>query len=191
MSMPCFPAPLATRARTRRGPCRIAYDRRLRWRCRRPARRQARRRPAGSTHQRDLGRIRFVLRRLDQRRHVGAAAGNENGDAFAAHGVTRDRVCRHRRRAARRGARSPGRCMTAFSPAAVKASATLAASFGAAIAIMPMPQLKVRSISLCAMPPSSRQPFEHRQHRHAAQDRCARQGPWAARAECCREIRRR
>ena len=36
--------------------------------------------------QHDLGRIVLVFRRLDQRRHVGAAAGNENGDAFAAHG---------------------------------------------------------------------------------------------------------
>ncbi len=35
-------------------------------------------------HQRDLGGIILVLRRLDQRRHVGAAAGNENGDALAA-----------------------------------------------------------------------------------------------------------
>ena len=52
-------------------------------------------------HQRDLGRIRRIVRRLDQRRHVGAAAGNENGDALAVHRITQDRVPHRRRRAAR------------------------------------------------------------------------------------------
>src|SRR5664280_1140518 len=44
--------------------------------------------------------------------------------------------------------------VTASSPACVKACATAAASLGAAITIMPMPQLNVRSISSCAMLPS-------------------------------------
>ena len=35
--------------------------------------------------QRDFGRIIFCCRGIDQRRHVGTAAGDQNGDAFAAH----------------------------------------------------------------------------------------------------------
>ena len=38
--------------------------------------------------QRDLGGIILVLRRLDQRHHVGAAAGNEDGDALASHAIS-------------------------------------------------------------------------------------------------------
>jgi hypothetical protein len=36
-------------------------------------------------HQHDLCRISGVLGGLDQRHHVGAAAGNQDGDAFAGH----------------------------------------------------------------------------------------------------------
>ena len=40
-------------------------------------------------HEHDFGRIGAVLRRLDQRRHVGAAPGNQNGDAFPGHALTK------------------------------------------------------------------------------------------------------
>ena len=40
-------------------------------------------------NERDFGRELRRLRRLDQRRHVGAAAGNEDGDTFLHHALTR------------------------------------------------------------------------------------------------------
>jgi hypothetical protein len=40
----------------------------------------------------DFGGVVFVARRFNQRRHVGAAAGNQNGDAFAAHRQARSRL---------------------------------------------------------------------------------------------------
>ncbi len=36
-------------------------------------------------NQRDLGRIGLILGGLDQRHHVGAAAGDQDGDALAGH----------------------------------------------------------------------------------------------------------
>ena len=69
-------------------------------------------------------------------------------------------ACLSPRRRARRAARrvSPSRLRTAATVSAARASTT---------AIMPMPQLKVRSISFSAMPPVCGQPLEHRQHRNA------------------------
>ena len=56
--------------------------------------------------------------------------------------------------------RTPSRRLrrTAATPCQHRARATTA--------IMPTPQLKVRSISFCAMPPCLRQPLEHREHRY-------------------------
>src|SRR5215471_9762176 len=39
-------------------------------------------------HQRDLGGIGALLRRLDQRGHVGAATGDQDGDALLDHALT-------------------------------------------------------------------------------------------------------
>jgi hypothetical protein len=40
-------------------------------------------------HQHDFGRIRRLLGGLNQRGHVGAAPGNQDGDALAGHALTR------------------------------------------------------------------------------------------------------
>ena len=62
-------------------------------RCRRL---RARCKPGGvglvGNDQRDLGRIAGVLRGLDQRRHVGAAAGDQDGDALAGHAAHQTEV---------------------------------------------------------------------------------------------------
>jgi hypothetical protein len=62
--------------------------------------------------ERDLGRIVRRPRGLDQRSHVGAAPGNEDGDALPRHRVTRHRVTRHRVTTRGRGVRhsSPAAC---------------------------------------------------------------------------------
>src|SRR5215211_79236 len=102
----------------------------------------------------DFGRIARRLGGLDQRRHVRAAAGNEDGDAA----LSGRRQCQILnppvvRTGSRSGAAMTSPMRTGFSPAAPNASATCSSSAVPTMAIMPMPQLKVRSISAAATPP--------------------------------------
>src|SRR5215204_6296140 len=105
-------------------------------------------------HQRDLGRVVGRLGGLDQRRHVGTAAGNEDGDAA----LSGRRQCQILNLPVVRTGSPSGPAMTSpmrtgFSPPATNASATCSSSAVPTMAIMPMPQLKVRSISASATPP--------------------------------------
>ena len=155
-----------------------------------PAR--ARRRRAGSraTSAISAGIVRRA-RGLDQRDHVGAAAGDQDGDASAS--SSERQACRWS------ATRSPPACGDdladagpALSPACAQRSRPpRRPRSGAATTIMPMPQLKVRSISASATPPVSREPAENRRHRNRAEIEPRRRCRPAGRGGCCRESRRR
>src|SRR5258708_25133523 len=92
--------------------------------------------------------------RLDQRRHVRAAAGDQDGDALLGHapGQARSRRPRKPTRAASFAVTTSPR-WTTVSPCAAKRSLAALAAFRSNTATMPMPQLKVRSISASVILP--------------------------------------
>src|SRR3984893_2982311 len=102
----------------------------------------------------DLRRIIRRLGCLDQRRHVGAAAGDQYGNALPGHapGQARSRCPRKPIRAPSFAATtSPS--VTTVSPCAEKCSLAALAAVGSSTATMPIPQLKVRSISASVILP--------------------------------------
>src|SRR5215218_7439802 len=105
-------------------------------------------------HQRVLGRVLRRLGGLYQRRHVRAAAGNEDGDT-ALSGRRQCQILKPPvvRTGSPSGAATTSPMRTGFCPAATNAAATCSSSAVPTMAIMPMPQLKVRSISAAATPP--------------------------------------
>ena len=141
-------------------------------------------------HGDDLGRERPVGRGLDQRGHVGAAAGNQDGDASCASCSQRDALPGSMH-AGVAGAARCGRSASRSRPPPAARRPPARPGPAATTAIMPMPQLKVRSISSgcdAARPwPARRRPAARRSRRGRARPR----SPPAARAECCRESRRR
>src|SRR5580700_5857514 len=102
----------------------------------------------------NLRRIIRRLGRLDQCRHVRAAAGDQYGNALFGHalGQARSRCPRKATRAPSFAATtSPS--ATTVSPCAVKRSLAALAALRSSTATMPMPQLKVRSISASVILP--------------------------------------
>src|SRR5215468_10452254 len=63
-------------------------------------------------YQRDLGGVGALLRRLDQRGHVGAATGDQDGDALLGHALTSKDIAASNRR--RRHPNSPARSSSAM-----------------------------------------------------------------------------
>src|SRR5690606_3717580 len=100
-------------------------------------------------HADDFGRVIGSLGGLDQRGHVGAAAGNQDGDLAAAHSASLPVKVTG---SSLRSVSLP--TTAAVSPEAVRLSTSLSASSGATATSMPTPQLKVRSISRSLMPPT-------------------------------------
>src|ERR1700733_1679098 len=104
--------------------------------------------------QHDLRRIILRPGRLDQRHHVGSAAGDEHGDAFFGHTARHDKSRSPRKLTAGAFAdatTSPRR--TTVSPFAEKISLAASAPSRSSNTTMPMPQLNVRSISLAPILP--------------------------------------
>ncbi len=138
--------------------------------------------------QRDLGGIIRRLRGLDQRRHVGAAPGNQDADVDAPV-TTRPRRASTTRSPSRSISRADSRRRKALAAPAPRSRRGFL--FGEAKATMPKPQLNVRSISGLVNPAlrlrASRTPAAARKRRGRARPR---DRP-AARAADCRESRRR
>ena len=83
------------------------------------------------------------------------------------------------------------RSRAALSPCSRSTASTASALSGATTAIMPIPQLKVRSISCIAMSPVCASHLKHRQRIDLRKIDMRAEMSSAARAGCCREIRRR
>src|SRR5690606_33663207 len=110
--------------------------------------RQARRGRPGGEHAHDFGGLIRRLRGIDQRAHVAAPTGKQDGDLPA------DPSPSLPRKVTGSPDRSVSRpTMAAVSPEAARLSTSLSASAGATATSMPTPQLKVRSISRSFMPP--------------------------------------
>ena len=108
----------------------------------------------------DLGGIVGRLGGLDQRRHVGAAAGDQDRDALRVTGASVPSKVTGSSGAVDERADDRGAARRSRRGCAISRSASSAAT----TASMPTPQLKVRSISRSAMPPISREPAEDRRH---------------------------
>src|ERR1700722_20229234 len=104
--------------------------------------------------QNDLRRIIRCLGRLDECRHVRAAAGDQYGNALFGHapGQTRS-SCPRKPTPAPSFAVTTSPRSTQVSPFAAKHSIAGSAAAGSSTATMPMPQLKVRSISASVILP--------------------------------------
>src|SRR4029077_17566692 len=99
-------------------------------------------------YERDFGWVVFAPRRLDQRDHVRSAPGDQHGDALFRHRGGHDRSRRPLNAMALPASlatTSPS--ATTFSPCVVRHAMAAFAFCGSSTATMPMPQLKVRSIS--------------------------------------------
>ena len=102
------------------------------------------------------------LGRLDQRFHVGAAPGNQDGDALLLMLKAPDPLCKRRFRLGSRT--SLPKPHDGFALVRSARAATCSAASASTTTIMPTPQLNVRSISLRRHAAGRGQPGKHRRH---------------------------